>query len=30
MMELKGLIAQVGAMSYVRTREVAAPYSVGN
>lgn len=29
-MELKGLVAQVGAMSYVRTREVAAPYSTGS
>ncbi|MBI4200445.1 MAG: DNA-protecting protein DprA [Chloroflexi bacterium] len=26
MMELKGLVKQVGAMRYVRTREVAAPY----
>ena len=26
MMELKGLVKQVGAMSYIRTREVAAPY----
>ena len=25
-MELKGLVKQVGAMSYIRTREVAAPY----
>lgn len=25
-MELKGLVKQVGAMNYVRTREVAAPY----
>ena len=30
MMELKGLVTQIGAMSYVRTREVAAPYSAGN
>ncbi len=29
-MELKGLVTQIGAMSYVRTREVAAPYSAGN
>jgi DNA processing protein len=26
LMELKGLVKQVGGMSYVRTREVAAPY----
>jgi len=26
MMELKGLVKQVGAMNYIRTREVAAPY----
>ena len=26
MMELKGLAKQVGAMNYIRTREVAAPY----
>ena len=27
MMELKGYVKQVGGMNYVRTREVAAPYS---
>lgn len=26
MMELRGLVKQVGAMNYIRTREVAAPY----
>ena len=29
MMELRGLVKQTGGMNYIRTREVAAPYSEG-